>query len=248
MSSQTTAKQGGFRPLRQGIAYLLGTVLLIVALMALKGLAAWAAEEYVYSIVVVGGLLKSLELVEVSNVLIFALLGVGLGAMTRWLVRPWFRWLRWLILAIAVPLVFLSSYGVRHELWVQEVTIDSGLLPEQAEQITERLLQESTGHEGLWGFFLYTVRTPLLPTELSTLQSLDDDDQWFRSELTRYSGVEPGLISLIFRLSGWGIRVFYMGLAAITAAIYFTKGNVWAETHRQQSQNRPGNRPGKQRP
>jgi hypothetical protein len=65
------------------------------------------------------------------------------------------------------------------------------------------------------------------------LQSIDKDDKWFRSELTRFSGLEPGLFTLAFKLTGWGIRAFYVLLAAITATLYFVKGLVWANRNRQ---------------
>jgi hypothetical protein len=217
---------------RGRLTYGLAVVVVTLSLSGLKGLAAWAMDTYVYSLPLLGGLLESLELVEVSNVLILALLGVGLGAATRWLAKPVRGWQRLVLLGVAVPIVFLSSYWVRQYLWIQEVAIASEIPPTQAEQVTDRLLQEATGHEGLLGFFVYTVRTPLLPTELSSLKSLDEDDQWFRSELTRHSGVEPGLFSLIFQVAGWGIRLFYIGLALITATIYFSRGSMWAEARR----------------
>ena len=225
---------------RRGLLlYSLAVVIVTLSLVGLKGLAAWAMDTYVYSLPFLGGLLESLELVEVSNVVVLALLGVGLGAATRWLVKPMRGWQRVVLLGVAVPMVFLSSYWVRQYLWIQEVAIASEIQPTRAEQVTDRLLQEATGHEGLLGFFVYTVRTPLLPTELSSLKSLDEDDQWFRSELTRHSGVEPGLFSLIFQVAGWGIRLFYIGLALITATIYFSRGSMWAEARRRSAPEMP---------
>ncbi|MGD1906912.1 MAG: hypothetical protein ACFB0C_13075 [Leptolyngbyaceae cyanobacterium] len=135
-----------------------------------------------------------------------------------------------------MPIVFLSSYGVRQYFWVQAVATASELSPPEAQRVTNVLLVEATGHSGLLGFFLYTPRMPILPTDLGGLQTIDDDDKWFRSELTRYSGVQPGLFSLLFRLTGWGIRLFYVGLAIVTAGIYFTKGATWADNQRQQPQ------------
>lgn len=225
---------------RRGLLiYSLAAVIVTLSLVGLKGLSTWAMDTYVYSLPFLGGLLESLELVEVSNVVVLALLGVGLGAATRWLVKPIRGWQRVVLLGVAAPLVFLSSYWVRQYLWIQEVAIASEIPPTQAEQVTDRLLQEATGHEGLVGFFIYTVRTPLLPTELSSLKSLDEDDQWFRSELTRHSGVEPGLFSLIFQVAGWGIRLFYIGLALITATIYFSRGSMWAEARRRPAPEKP---------
>jgi hypothetical protein len=138
---------------RGRLTYGLAVVVVTLSLSGLKGLAAWAMDTYVYSLPLLGGLLESLELVEVSNVLILALLGVGLGAATRWLAKPVRGWQRLVLLGVAVPIVFLSSYWVRQYLWIQEVAIASEIPPTQAEQVTDRLLQEATGHEGLLGFF-----------------------------------------------------------------------------------------------
>ena len=198
----------------------------------LKGTIAWAAERFVYTLPVMGGLLKSLELMEVSNVVVFAILGIGLGAFTLWLPRQWHLFLKAIPLIISVPIVFLSGYIVRYHIWVQQVAVTSELLPNQAVQVTDNLLGQATGHRGLRGFFEYTVQVPILPTDLSALQAVNEDDKWFRSELTRYSGVEPGVFSRVFRLTGWGIRVFYTLLAFVTAIIYFTKGLVWASQSR----------------
>ncbi|NER84149.1 MAG: hypothetical protein F6K42_32345 [Leptolyngbya sp. SIO1D8] len=217
------------RPLR----YFCAAVLLIAGMTVMKGAIAWVAEQFIYTLPILGGLLKSLELIEVSNVLIFAALGLGLGAFTHWLPRQWKTFRKAIALVIAIPIVFLSSYGVRHHIWVQQVAVESELLPAQAQQVTDTLLVQATGNKGLWGFFQYTVQVPILPTNLSALQAVDDDDKWFRSELTRFSGLEPGIFTLLFRLTGWGIRWFYMLLALVTAAIYFTKGMVWANTRRQ---------------
>ncbi len=223
------------KALRQRLFYLLAAVVLVGGLVLLKGGLAWAAERFVYSLPLIGGLLQSLELIEITNVVIFALLGVGLGAATRWLPSRWSGLRKSLLLVLAVPIVFLSSYGVRQYFWVQAVAVSSELSVPEAERVTNVLLAEATGQSGLIGFFLYTPRMPVLPTDLGSLQTMDDEDKWFRSELTRYSGVQPGLFSLLFRFTGWGIRVFYVGLTMITAGIYFTKGLAWADTQRQPS-------------
>lgn len=208
--------------------YFSAVVLLILGVLVLRSAIAWAAEGFVYTLPFVGGLLKSLELMEVSNVVVFAILGVGLGACTLWIPRQRHVLIKAVPLVLAVPIVFLIGYGVRHHLWVQQVAIQSELLPAQAEQVTNRLLVGATGQEGLWGFFQYTVEVPVLPTDLSALQSIDAEDKWFRSELTRLIGLQPGIFSRLFYWAGWGLRLFYLLLALITAIIYFAKGLLWA--------------------
>lgn len=213
--------------------YLVATVLLIVGMVAVKGAIAWLSETFVYNLPLFGGLLKSLELMEVTNVILFAILGVSLGAFTLWLPRHCGLWVKLIPLVIAVPLVFMSGYTVRYHLWMQQVAVESELLPTQAQQVTNTLLKRATGNEGVIGFFRYTVQVPILPTDLRALQNIDEDDKWFRSELTRFSGLEPGLFTMIFKITGWSIRLFYVLLAVITACLYFAKGLVWVDRTRQ---------------
>lgn len=220
-------------PSAKVVRYIVATVLLIVGMVAVKGAIAWLAETFVYNLPLFGGLLKSLELMEVTNVIVFAILGVSLGAFTLWLPRRCGLWVKLIPLVIAVPLVFMSGYAVRYHLWMQQVAVESELLPTQAQQVTNTLLKRATGNEGVIGFFRYTVQVPILPTDLRALQNIDEDDKWFRSELTRFSGLEPGLFTMIFKITGWSIRLFYVLLAVITACLYFAKGLVWVDRNRQ---------------
>ncbi|HSM82369.1 MAG TPA: hypothetical protein VLS96_11815, partial [Nodosilinea sp.] len=70
------------------------------------------------------------------------------------------------------------------------------------------------------------------PATVSELERMAEDQKWFRSELTRFSGIEPGVFSMIFDGAGWGIRLFYMALAFLTGMIYFFKGLAWADAAR----------------
>jgi hypothetical protein len=80
---------------------------------------------------------------------------------------------------------------------------------------------------------------PLLPATGAELQRMTEDQRWFRAELTRFSGIEPGVFSMIFDGAGWGIRLFYLMLAIITSLIYFLKGLAWADTQRLRSLTKP---------
>lgn len=235
LSSNQRAKERPRPATKSGkvLRYIVATVLVIIGMVAAKCAIAWASEAFVYNLPVFGGLLKSLELMEVTNVIVFAILGVSLGAFTIWLPRRTSLWVKLIPLVVAVPLVFMSGYVVRYHLWVQQVAVQSELLPAQAEQVTDTLLKQATGNEGVIGFFRYTVQVPILPTDLRALQNIDEDDKWFRSELTRFSGLEPGLFTMIFKITGWSIRVFYILLAVVTACLYFAKGVVWVDRNRQ---------------
>ncbi|MBD2259798.1 hypothetical protein [Pseudanabaena sp. FACHB-2040] len=214
------------------VQYLLTALLVILGLMVLKALVAWTAEVFLHPIPILGGWLKSLEIVEFINVVVFAVLGFSLGAATMYFPPRLPLWKKSLVLAIAIPLVFFSSYWVRQTLWLNQISASSELNFGQANQIANRALKSASGSDGFWGYFRYTTQMPILPTTLEGLQRLTDDQKWFRSELTRFSGVQPGIFSLIFNGAGWGIRLFLMLVSVLTAVIYFIKGLAWADAMR----------------
>ncbi|NEQ32341.1 MAG: hypothetical protein F6K04_15290 [Leptolyngbya sp. SIO4C5] len=213
--------------------FLLCLLALPLLLAGVKVAIAWAAERYIYSVPWIGGLLKSLEIVELSNIVVFALLGLGLGAATIFL--PKLRGVApkvgiMLLVFILAAGVFSASYVTRQHLWIQRIADRSDISLAAAENLTNDLLMTQVGDRGFWGFYRYTTQVPVLPTDADDLKNLAAEEKWVRSELTRFSGVEPGVFSRVFRLAGWGIRIFYMLLAAVTVLIYFLKGTHWAET------------------
>lgn len=214
------------------VQYLLTVLLITLGLMLFKAGVAWAAEIFLYPIPIVGGWLKSLEIVELVNIVVFALLGFGLGAATVYLPPRLLLWQKSLALGVAIPLVFLISYWVRQTLWIQEIATTAEISRPQAVQLANQALKGASGSRGFWGYFRYTTQMPILPTAPTDLQRLADDQKWFRSELTRFSGLEPGIFSLVFNGAGWGIRLFLIALSTITSAIYFPKGLIWADTVR----------------
>lgn len=214
------------------VQYLLTVLLITLALMLFKAIVAWAAEAFLHPIPIVGGWLKSLEVIELINIVVFALLGFGLGAATVYLPPRLLRWQKSLALVIAIPLVFLISYWVRQTVWLEEVAAASEMSRSEAIDLANRALEGASGSKGFWGYFRYTTQMPILPTAPTDLQRLADDQKWFRSELTRFSGLEPGIFSLVFNGAGWGIRLFLLAISALTSAIYFPKGLIWADSVR----------------
>jgi hypothetical protein len=94
--------------------------------------------------------------------------------------------------------------------------------------MADMALQRESGHRGFGGYYITTTKMPILPQSIAELQRMNEDQKWFRSELTHFSGIEPGVFSLLFNGAGWGIRLFYMGLALLTGIIYFLKGLAWS--------------------
>ncbi|MEY3300507.1 MAG: hypothetical protein RLZZ597_3767 [Cyanobacteriota bacterium] len=214
--------------LRYALTISLVTALVLVARLAIT----WAAEVFLHPLPIAGGLIKSLELVELSVVPLFALLGFGLGAASRSLPAKTSRVIKALPLIVILPLVFFSSYWLRYHLWLDQIMTQANLPRDEVIAMANTALERESGSAGFWGYYRTTTRMPILPATGAELQRMTEDQNWFRSELTRFSGIEPGVFSMIFDGAGWGIRIFYMILAGVTGLIYVLKGMAWADTQR----------------
>lgn len=220
------------------------TVVLVTALVLLARLAiTWAAELFLHPLPIVGGWLKSLELVELSVIVLFAILGFGMGAASRHLPTKTPALLKALALVVIFPFIFFSSYWLRYQLWLDQVSTQSSLPRQQVIDTANIALERESGSTGFWGYYRTTTRMPLLPATGAELQRMTEDQQWFRSELTRFSGIQPGVFSMVFDGAGWGIRIFYLVLAAITSLIYFLKGLAWADVQRLRHLTKPKSKP-----
>ncbi|MEM8807890.1 MAG: hypothetical protein AAGF01_17860 [Cyanobacteria bacterium P01_G01_bin.38] len=232
---QSTPKKAVRKPARIGLYFFVGIILCLAA-AGLKVLATWAVETYLYALPVVGGVLTSLEVVEVSNLILFVLLGLGLGAATVYLPNTWGLWARLALFAIAVPLIFSVSYITRYGLWVKQVAARSGIPETEAVSLTDSFLQRETGHSGKWGFYRYTARVTQPPTQPNRLDPVAGDEiVLLQNELARYSGVEVGLFAFLFDKAGWCIRLLYLLVSVFFGIVYFFKGQLWADRRRRPS-------------
>jgi hypothetical protein len=220
------------RPSANLLPYML-TVLAVTGLVLGGRLAiTWATEVFLHPIPILGGWLKSLEIAELSVIVLFALLGFGIGGASRHLSAKTSLGIKAIALLIAMPLVFFSSYWLRYHLWINQLTAESTLTRQQVTTLADQALSREGGNTGFWGYYTTTTRMPLLPASVAELERMVEDQKWFRSELTRFSGIEPGVFSLVFDGAGWGVRLFYMVLAFLTGVIYFFKGLAWADAAR----------------
>ncbi|MBU6230421.1 MAG: hypothetical protein KGQ93_12095 [Cyanobacteria bacterium REEB459] len=216
--------------------YPLTVITIIAILIGLRLLLTGLADLYGYSLPIVGGWLKSLEIMEILNIPVFVLLGLGLGAACWHLPSKTALGWKCLALVLAFPLVFFSSYAFRYHLWLAHLINQpgTGASSQEVVRLSNLALQQESGHQGFWGYYCTTVKMPVLPDTVADLRRMTTEQQWFRSELTRFSGVEPGIFSLIFTGAGWAIRVFYLLVALLTSVIYFFKGLSWVGLQRLQ--------------
>lgn len=216
----------------QVLRYVLGVLLLVLGIIGLKALIIWMANLFLYGIPIVGGWLQSLEIVELVNIPLFAVLGFGIGVATLYLPPRRPLWQKSIALMIALPLVFLSGYWVQQTLWLRSVAANSEVTYQDAVEVANTVLVEEIGSDGFWGYFRITTQLPILPTTTQELSNITNDQRWFRSELTRFSGIEPGIFTLLFNSTGWGIRLVHLLIALLTGLIYFVKGLAWSDAVR----------------
>ncbi|NJL44958.1 MAG: hypothetical protein HC922_02835, partial [Leptolyngbyaceae cyanobacterium SM2_3_12] len=86
------------------LRYVLTVIAITAALIGVKLLITWAAETFLHPIPILGGWLKSLEIVELSNIVLFALLGFGIGGAARYLPAKTSLGLKSIALMLALPL------------------------------------------------------------------------------------------------------------------------------------------------
>ena len=162
-------------------AYVACTVALVSIAILIKVAALLLADKLLYPIFIVGDLFKGIEVVELLNILVFAILGMGFGVATVLLYHKLGRQTSAILLILSVPLIFISTPVVRYNIWLQTVGVEETLSPEQAEKLTNSFLNKRVGNGGFLGFYLYTAQFPILPTKQDQMNDLDN----FEKRLTQ---------------------------------------------------------------
>ncbi|MGB3670357.1 MAG: hypothetical protein WA984_09620 [Phormidesmis sp.] len=210
---------------------------------ALKAAIALATHTYLYSVPWVGGFLKSIELTEISNLLVFAILGAGIGAATALLPRRWDHRAKLAVLLAVSPFVFCASYMMQQNLWIQQVAATSNLSYRNARDLTNDYLTREVGSGGFFGFYPFSTQLAELPVQAESLRSEGslNPNELLSEELSSYNDPRADFAAYVFERVGWLIRFMYMALAALTAIIYYFKGHAWAENRPQPSASAPLN-------
>ncbi len=200
----------------------------------LKAVAAGLAEAYLYSIPWIGGFLRSIELAEVSNLLVFALLASGIGAATFYLPSRWNTWAKMGLLMVVSPFVFSASYMMQQHLWIQRVATRADIPYDQARDLTNAFLERESGSGGFFGFYPFSTEVAELPTQRQNLESEQrgNPSKLLAQELTSYKDPRADLVAYVFERVGWLVRLMYMTIAALTGLIYYFRGQEWADNRR----------------
>lgn len=197
-------------------------VMAVAALM--KYLLSRLAEYVIYPIPLLGGLLQSLELAELSNLLVFAILGLGLGMLTRLLPAQWGQRLSAALLIVLVPLIFMISTQVRYERWVQTVAEQEQLGRAEAIALTNAYLDDRIQSQGWWGFYRYTARYTTIPTSQAEMQRAMGIDARVQAQFAKVTGMGTPIVANLMTLCSWGLRLFYFAIAAIVTISHFQEG------------------------
>jgi hypothetical protein len=203
--------------------------LLILLLMG-KGIAVLVADRIVYSIPILGGIARSLELAEFLNLVFFSALGMGIGLGVHWIPVPDQKRLGRSVLMGIIPILFLSSCFFQYQLWLSDVQADMGISAAQVRTVTNQWLTQTVKKQGLWGFYNYTTLYSILPTNPDRLTASIQGSDRVNELFSQVFSTTPARSGQLLGLCVWGLRAFYFGLSILTSLHHFEDGIA----HRQQ--------------
>ncbi|MDC0834858.1 hypothetical protein POG22_17880 [Geitlerinema sp. CS-897] len=182
------------------------------------------AENSLYRIQFLGDLMRGIEIAEIFNILVFAILGLGLGLATVFVPRKF--GIRFNVAVVIVLLPVLLSVGpiVRYDNWIQEFSTNENISAIESKDRTDDYLEGKVSQTGILGFYLHTARYPSLPVRIAQLDSVDILESRVVSHVEGKMGLTSKKLSLAFAICMWGIRLFYFFVSAITVIAHFGQG------------------------
>lgn len=214
--------------------YIAATVVVVAIALYTKFVAELIGNEIVYKTPILGDLLLSIEIIEILNILVFAILGLGFGVATILLPRYFSNWVSYLLLLILVPFIYSSNIFFKYHTWVHNFSFNENITYEQAQKITNSFLREKTQKESVLGFYLYTANFPLIPASEKEMSESDDlmKNTYQRvaylfdlaNNLLQKRYFTPTRIDRLFQWRGWILRIFYFFVSMFTAIVNFKSG------------------------
>ncbi|TAF53653.1 MAG: hypothetical protein EAZ61_06710 [Oscillatoriales cyanobacterium] len=217
------------------LAFFLLSILTILLAFGCKVWTAEFAETTIYQIQFLGDLLRGLEAAEIFNIIVFAILGLGLGLVTAFVPRSFGIRTTAAIGLIVLPVIFSISSMIRYQSWIREFSQSEKLDHDQAIAQTDIYLDRKVNQAGFWGFYLHTAKYPGLPTTQIQMEQIDTLESQAADRLedafSALLGSLPIKLELpqIFAICMWGIRLFYFLLSLLTAIGNFLQGIRWAD-------------------
>jgi len=207
-----------------GIGYLASAAAIAAISLTIK-LAAWfLADRVLYTIFIIGDLLRGIEIIELLNILVFAFIGMGFGVGSVLLPPKYGRKISAALLIVIVPLVFMSTPFLRYNLWLDQVAEIDNLSPAETEILTNSFLRKQIGVPGFIGYYLYTAQFPVIPTTQSKMKDLDRFEKEVNSRFVQVTGIAPTIVTWAMQVCFWLLRIFYFCIAVIATIAHFRDG------------------------
>jgi hypothetical protein len=206
------------------IGYLASAAIIVGISVTIKLAALLLADRLLYTILIIGDLLRGIEIIELLNILVFAFIGMGFGVAAVLLPPKYGRKISAALLIVVVPLVFMSTPMLRYNLWVEKVGEKDNLVPAETQKLTNSFLSKKVGFQGFLGYYLYTAQFPVIPTKQSEMKDLDSFEKKVNSRFVQLTGVAPTIVSLAMLVCFWLIRIFYFCIAIIATIAHFRDG------------------------
>ncbi|XZO02065.1 MAG: hypothetical protein ACM65L_27005 [Microcoleus sp.] len=198
------------------IGYIASAGMIVGISVLIKFVALMLADKILYTIFIIGDLLRGIEVIELLNILVFAFIGMGFGLATRLLKPEYCRQVSAILLILIVPFVFMSTPIIRYNSWLDKVEESEKLSPDEATKITNLFLKKQIGVPGFFGYYLYTGQFPVIPTTQSQMKDLDSFEKKVNSRFVQLTGAAPTIVSWSMLICFWLIRIFYFCISSRT--------------------------------
>ncbi|HEY9296623.1 MAG TPA: hypothetical protein VIQ31_09650, partial [Phormidium sp.] len=191
----------------------IGYVSIVATIVSVSIVIKWAAlllaDKLLYTILIIGDLLRGIEIIELLNILVFAFIGMGVGVATNLLHPKYGRKISAALLIVIVPLVFMITPAIRYNSWLEDVGASDKLLPGETATLTNSFLKRKVGVPGFLGYYVYTGQFPVIPRKQSEMKDLDSFEKKVNSRFVQLTGIAPTIVSWSMRVCFWLIRIFY---------------------------------------
>ncbi|MDY7022386.1 MAG: hypothetical protein SWJ54_13685 [Cyanobacteriota bacterium] len=210
--------------LASAFGYVASGAILFGIAVAVKVAALILAHRYLYPIFIFGDLLRGLELIDLLNLLVFAVVGMGFGVATGLLPSPVGRKISAGFLVVLVPIILAVPQYVKYDLWIKDIAIDDNISEPEAVELADSFLESRVNHDGVFGYYLYTGQFPMIPTRASQMEDLAKLEKQVNSRFVKVTGIPPTVVTWLMGICFWGIRIFYFSIAVVTTISHFKDG------------------------
>jgi hypothetical protein len=207
-----------------GIGYVASAAMIVGISVMIKFVALMLADKILYTILILGDLLRGIEIIELLNILVFAFIGMGFGLATRLLKPQYGRQVSAILLIAIVPLVFMSTPIIRYNHWLEKVEELDKLSPAETTTLTNSFLKKQVGMQGFIGYYFYTGQFPVIPANQSEMKDLDRFEKKVNSRFVQLTGLAPTIVTWSMLICFWLIRIFYFSIAVIATIAHFRQG------------------------